>query len=246
MTRLLVSIRDAEEAALALAGGAGLLDAKEPRRGSLGSVAPQVWREILACAQGRVPVSAALGELSDDRRLLSGADLAGARYAKLGLAGCRDLADWPARWAQALQDLPAGVSPVAVVYADYQRCAAPPPESVIEQAPYCQCAAVLFDTWHKDGQDLIGCLDTARLRQLVADARRRGLLVVLGGSLSPATIPAVLPLEPDYIAVRGAACRGTRSDRIDARRVRELAQLVSGSIAHDQLPRPGTPGRGLG
>ena len=34
MTGLLISVRDAEEARAALAGGAGLVDIKEPRRGS--------------------------------------------------------------------------------------------------------------------------------------------------------------------------------------------------------------------
>jgi uncharacterized protein (UPF0264 family) len=156
----------------------------------------------------------------------------------LGLAGFRDRADWPARWAQALQQLPAGVRPVAVVYADYERCAAPPPESVIEHAPGCRCAAVLFDTWQKDGRDLTRCLTAVRLQQLVAEVRRHGMLVVLGGSLGPATIPAVLPLEPDYIAVRGAACLGTRSDQIAVQRVRQLAQLVRGPAPPSP---PGSP-----
>ena len=36
MTRLLVSVRSAEEAEIALAGGADVIDVKEPRRGALG------------------------------------------------------------------------------------------------------------------------------------------------------------------------------------------------------------------
>ena len=36
MTGLLVSVRSAEEAEIALAGGANLIDIKEPSRGALG------------------------------------------------------------------------------------------------------------------------------------------------------------------------------------------------------------------
>ena len=44
--RLLVSVADAAEARAALAGGADIIDAKEPRHGALGAVAPDVLRAI--------------------------------------------------------------------------------------------------------------------------------------------------------------------------------------------------------
>jgi len=40
--RLLVSVRDASEARAALAGGAGIIDAKEPLNGPLGAVSSDV------------------------------------------------------------------------------------------------------------------------------------------------------------------------------------------------------------
>ena len=43
---LLVSVRNAEEAAAALAGGADVIDAKDPAAGALGPVPVQVFREI--------------------------------------------------------------------------------------------------------------------------------------------------------------------------------------------------------
>src|SRR5439155_397097 len=42
--RLLVSVADAAEARAALGGGADIIDAKEPRHGALGVVAPEVLR----------------------------------------------------------------------------------------------------------------------------------------------------------------------------------------------------------
>src|SRR5437879_2488209 len=62
---LLVSVRSSEEAAAALAGGAHVIDIKEPAHGSLGRADDQTVSAVLACVAGRRPVSAALGELVD-------------------------------------------------------------------------------------------------------------------------------------------------------------------------------------
>ena len=63
MPRLLISVRNVDEAQLALAGGADLIDIKEPLRGSLGQADSSVIREIAFTIGPRAPLSAALGEL---------------------------------------------------------------------------------------------------------------------------------------------------------------------------------------
>ncbi|MFO1092588.1 MAG: (5-formylfuran-3-yl)methyl phosphate synthase [Planctomycetaceae bacterium] len=63
--RLLVSVRNADEAIAALAGGADIIDVKEPRRGPLGMADANIVADIVACAGDRAPVSAALGEVRD-------------------------------------------------------------------------------------------------------------------------------------------------------------------------------------
>ncbi|MBK5187486.1 MAG: hypothetical protein JJD97_04525, partial [Gemmatimonadaceae bacterium] len=60
--RLLVSVRNAEEARTALAGGAEIIDAKEPSLGALGAVELGVLREIVQAVGRMRPVSAALGD----------------------------------------------------------------------------------------------------------------------------------------------------------------------------------------
>src|SRR5262245_59562547 len=115
MTGLLVSVRSAAEARAALAGGADLIDVKEPHRGPLGAADPALWREVEAEIGSAVPLSAALGELSqhtrsDPRRL--GATY---RYAKVGLAQALGLGDWKEEWRRLLDTFPAHVSSVAVI-----------------------------------------------------------------------------------------------------------------------------------
>src|SRR4051794_5358072 len=90
--QLLVSVRSAEEAEAALAGGAGLIDVKEPARGSLGAADPTVIAEVLHAVGGRAPVSAALGELLDAPMELPRSELS---FVKWGLSGAQGK-DWRA------------------------------------------------------------------------------------------------------------------------------------------------------
>jgi uncharacterized protein (UPF0264 family) len=221
----LVSVRDAEEAEAALAGGAALIDVKEPRRGALGAAAAETVEAVFDRVAGRAPVSAALGELLDwlDAPRKVSARLS---YAKFGLAGAASLVDWSSLWRAALDQLPPRVAPVAVAYADWRAAAAPPPERVLDAALQAGCPALLIDTYDKQGGDLLARWPLEELGPFVAQARRRGLAVVLGGSLAAAGIASVLPLAPDYLAVRTAACVAGRLSPISPARVAELAALL--------------------
>jgi (5-formylfuran-3-yl)methyl phosphate synthase len=62
--RLLVSVRSASEVGAALAGGADIIDAKEPRHGSLGAVSRRTLASITAVVPPECPLSIALGDLT--------------------------------------------------------------------------------------------------------------------------------------------------------------------------------------
>src|SRR3954462_12288357 len=88
--RLLVSVANAAEASAALAGGADLIDAKDPATGMLPPVAADVFGEIHASVAGARPVTAAIGNALDEGAIEEAArvfGLAGARYVKVGFAG---------------------------------------------------------------------------------------------------------------------------------------------------------------
>jgi uncharacterized protein (UPF0264 family) len=243
MTRLLVSVRDAEEARDAVAGGADLVDVKEPARGALGRADVAVWRSVAFAVGDAVPCSAALGELreydaSDIGNAVSTAmksgGLSGFRFAKLGLAGCAQQRDWATRLHAAWQALPTGIEPVAVVYADHARAASPPPAEVIAASIAGRSQAVLIDTFAKDAGHLFSHLSGDMLRRLIALCRDRGLLVVLAGSLDASALPQAIALAPDYIAVRGAVCRPNRAGRLDAALVRRLRETIARSHCADR------------
>ena len=94
MTGLLISVRSADEARIALAGGADVIDVKEPSRGALGAATPFVWDEVREVVAGCRPVSVALGELLDDEIDELAAATAGCEFAKIGLAGCQGITGW--------------------------------------------------------------------------------------------------------------------------------------------------------
>ena len=88
--RLLVSVGDVEEAAAALAGGADIIDAKDPLVGALGAVRPRVLRGIRTAVGDARPVTAAIGDASDECAVEAVAHefaSAGATLLKVGFAG---------------------------------------------------------------------------------------------------------------------------------------------------------------
>ncbi len=229
MTGLLVSVRNAREARIACLAGADLIDVKEPANGALGAAAIETIREVVEAVGGRVPVSAALGELLDESALGSNLPKSGVSYAKFGLAGCDHVRDWRERWSTALGRLPPAVQPVAVAYADWRQACAPRPAAVLAQARSNGCKAVLIDTFDKVTGDLFSHVTDVELADFLESARSSKLLVVLAGSLTVATIPRALSLAPDYVAVRGAACLGPREATIDSGKVTALRNLVFAS-----------------
>ena len=63
--RLLASVRSADEVEAAVSGGADIIDAKEPGRGSLGAVSPEVFAQIQARVPLDLELSAALGDVAN-------------------------------------------------------------------------------------------------------------------------------------------------------------------------------------
>lgn len=226
MTGLLVSVRDVTEARAALNAGADLIDIKEPRAGSLGPADVATWRAIAKVVGAAKPLSVALGELQDDEVCDLARQAAGMRFAKIGLAGCRDQQDWTARWRQTIDCMPAGVASVAVIYADYPAARAPLPGAVLAHAIQFGCAAILFDTYAKSRGHLFDHLDERELQPLLRDAKQAGLKIVLGGSLRAELVSRALTLEPDYVAVRGAVCRGDRCGVVDQSLIESLAGII--------------------
>jgi (5-formylfuran-3-yl)methyl phosphate synthase len=231
LAKLLVSVRSAVEARAAVAGGASIIDVKEPRLGSLGRANATVWSDVRAVVPRTIPVSVALGELHEWSDLSPGtvplSAWSGIAFGKLGLSAAGP--DWRERWRDLRRRLssfsPASPAWVAVIYADWKQAGSPNPDSLIDVAIQInECRGVLIDTWDKSRVTTIDCTWKSSIDRI----REAGRFVALAGALDVSTIRRLKSLNPDIFAVRGAACQGgDRLASIDTERVAMLVQACT-------------------
>lgn len=232
MAGLLVSVRSAEEAQAALAGGAAIIDVKEPSRGSLGRADDDVIQTVVEAVAGRRPVSAALGEWVDGPRLTS---VHGLAFVKWGLAGCARRTDWRAaldRWL----DSKTGPQIVLTAYADWQSAHAPSVEEVFSHACERPGSVLLIDTHCKDASNprqkrrptLLDWISVADVEDLCARARAASVRIALAGSLGEAEIRELQAARPEWFAVRGTVCADAdRGASVEVDKVRRLVELLT-------------------
>ncbi len=212
----------------------GILDVKEPKRGSLGAAEPEVLEQIGMSIDRSVVKSFSAGELSDwidDSGIplpvslnerYGDSILNHYRLIKVGLASMATRSNWQHDWQVLFRFLPLNTDAVAVSYLDYPGCRAPAPEEVIEfAATQDRCAAVLFDTYHKSG-NLFSHLSERRLKELIAMIHRHNLISVVAGSVDEQCLTEVRQAAPNFIGVRGAVCAKDRTAEIDESLVRRF------------------------
>jgi len=235
--RLLVSVVSADEVRPALAGGADIIDVKDPGQGALGAPSPRVLSDVVRAVGAAAPVSAALGDLPNLPHTAAlaarGASLSGADYVKVGLRGVTEL-DGAVAIVRAVAD---AVGPrTAVIAAAYADADALDPPAL---APFWLPALVhrtgiagaLVDTFVKDGRGLYSWLSDSALVELVARARAAGGSFAIAGQLSRGELRRV---HADVVGVRSAVCRGgDRQAEIEA-------ELVAAAVA--ELRGPAQPG----
>jgi hypothetical protein len=226
--QLLVSIAGPREARAALAGGADIIDAKDPRTGALGAVRPQVLRAVRSVVGAGRPVSAALGDGGPDALVERRARTAGgigATFVKVGFWGVDAGARAERRAAAARHGAGELTRVVLVAYADWRRADSLEPAALVAVAAVSGAAGVLLDTAVKTA-GLFELLEPGTVGEWIAAAHAAGLSAGLAGSLRGADFSVARALGADLVGVRGAACIGGRSGRVSAVRVSGLSALA--------------------
>jgi len=234
--RLLVSVRGANEVAAALAGGADIVDAKDPSVGALGAVALPAFCDICAAVRARAPVSAALGDATDAAEaeaLARAYAFAGASFAKIGFAGTASsfkVEQILTATVRGIGERRDSIAPtceiVAVAYADAKRVNAIEPRALIECAVRAGVRGVLLDTAVKQSSGLSELVGSAWLETWVADAHTAGLWVALAGKLTEDDVTLARDVGADIIGVRGAVCDGGRIGVVSADHVRRFRNRI--------------------
>lgn len=226
---MLASVTSLEEAELVAAGGADIIDCKDPARGALGALP---LAEV-AAIRARLPeavISATIGDLPADPALLVGSARAmaatGVDYVKVGIFPGGDADAAVRELGQAapflMGERRAGPRLVGVLLADRE-----PEFSLIEAMAEAGFAAVMLDTASKDGRCLLDVMDTGALRAFVRLAHLDGLAAGLAGSLRVTHIARLKALGPDILGFRGALCQGgTRTARIKAEHIADVLHSI--------------------
>jgi uncharacterized protein (UPF0264 family) len=217
--RLLVSVRDAAEAGVAAEAGADLVDAKDPARGALGALDPDLVRAIAARVEGRALTSAVAGEaeavaaLVPSIRALSGT---GVGFVKVAVR-----AAWSADDLARVADAAPGRL-IAVLFAEAGGAV-----DLVARLAEAGFLGAMIDTAGKDGRRLTDHLSLPVLGAFTEACRTHGLVSGLAGSLALSDIASLAPLRADYLGFRGGLCHGSdRTRGLDPTRVAEAVRSL--------------------
>ena len=219
----------------AAAGGADIIDVKNPDEGPLGASFPWIIRRIRQVTPANVEVSCTVGEapnLPGSMALASlGAASIGVDYIKAGLFGLKTAEEavfLMRNVTQAAKEYNPAIKVVVSGYADAARVGAVDPLQVPKIANEAKADLAMLDTAIKDGKNLFTFLTKPQLSRFVEEAHDYGLKAALAGSLQKQDLPEVYALGADIAGVRGAAC--TLSDRVNGQitreKVQELVEIV--------------------
>ncbi len=238
--RLLVSVSDAVEARAALAGGAQIVDGKDPSE-ALGALAPAALGSLREAVPERVPLSAALGEagtVAEVASRVAGISVA-LSFLKLGFNGFPN----PTAAATVLSELvdrarylPGSPRVIAVAYADWERVGGLPVEAFPALVAQARAGGLLVDTAIKDGTSLFDWISVDDLARIGRQVRQVAPEFALAGSLGVEHIGLARSAGATVVGFRGAACEGGRRGRVSEARVAQLARSVSASESTASSP----------
>src|SRR5660398_272026 len=175
--QLLVSVVHHEEVGPAVAGGADIIDVKNPREGSLGANFPHVIRHVLQLTPPGVPVSAAIGDAPNLPGMAAlaatGAASCGVRYVKIGLMGSREPSEsilLLASVCRAAREQDPTVRIMATAYADADKVGALSPQHLPSVATRAAADGCVLDRGGIKDVTLLSERGTAELQMFVAQS----------------------------------------------------------------------------
>lgn len=223
MARMLASVTDEREARLVATLGADVVDAKDPGAGALGALPLARVKAIRAAVPAEVPVSATVGDPTDDVEAVAAAAVSmadtGIEIVKVGLS--LDCAAERTLARLGTLDL-GGAQLVGVLLADRGIDL-----DLIAHARDAGLSGLMLDTADKRRGALPDIVSADELSRFVAAVRAAGLFAGLAGSLRVRHVPQLLALQPDVIGFRGGLCReGERTGELDAGAIEAVRRAI--------------------
>lgn len=244
MTKLLASVSNTDEAMIALAAGADIIDLKDPSTGALGALPLSVLHEITSAVNGIRPISATIGDLPMQPELLaSKVQLTAATGVDFIKIGFFDNGDHVACLTQLRPLIAKGLKLIAVLFADRN-----PDFSIMPKLQEAGFYGVMLDTSLKNGHSLLDHISPANLRYFTNTAKACDLYCGLAGSVTVAQVNQLLGANPDYLGFRGALCvDSNRKSMICESKVKQLQNMLqkNNTASTDWLGKAAAPGNAL-
>ena len=229
------------EAQESIAGGADIIDVKNPKEGALGANYPWVIKKIKELTPKNIEVSCTLGDVPNLPGSISlaalGAASLGVDYIKIGLFGLKtpkEAVFLLQQVSKAAKGYNQKIKVVAAGYADAKKIGAIDPLFIPEIAHQAQVDIAMLDTATKDGTTLFDHLTSEQLKTFVDATHNLGLQVALAGSLRKQDLTIVYSLGADIAGLRGAAC--TNSDRNNGHITRNLVSELVKTVKDAKRP----------
>ena len=230
--KLLISPINKKEALEVIAGGADIIDVKNPKEGALGANYPWVIKQIKEVTPKNIEVSCTLGEVGNFPGSVSlaalGAASLGVDYIKVGLYGIKTSEEaifLLQNVSRAAKECSPKIKIAVAGYADAEKIGAINPLFIPEIAHAAKVHVAMIDTSVKDDKNLFDHLSLGELKKFVDSSHSFGLEAALAGSLRKQDLTVVYSLGADIAGLRGAAC--TNSNRVTGQITRQLvAELV--------------------
>ncbi|MBV5300481.1 MAG: (5-formylfuran-3-yl)methyl phosphate synthase [Methylococcales bacterium] len=222
MNGMLASVRDWEEAQIALNAHVDIIDLKQPNFGALGALDIDTIRDIVTKIDFRCPVSATIGDLPMQADIIFDAvqttAKTGVDFVKIGFF---PNGDWLSV-VEKLRPLTTKYQLIAVLFAD-KNCDI----HFISALKQNGFSGVMLDTMDKQHGSLTHVMPLDTIQTFVALAKKYSLICGLAGSLRAEDIAVLLPLEANYLGFRGALCADhNRIQTIDTHALQTIRQLL--------------------
>jgi len=221
MTLMMASVVDAQEAELAVRGGADVIDFEDPRQGVLASASWEAIEAGVKAAAGRRRLSAAVGQPPYDPANLAkrvrALVAAGVDSVKLAIdADSLDFLDGTLRALAREADL------VGVLWADRGAGL-----DCLPRLAAIGFKGAMLDTADKVGKRLLDHKSPSELEVFCLRCREHGLNSALAGSLEPPDVPRLMLVGPSLLAFRRGLCAGHRRDGpLDPRSIARIRGLI--------------------
>lgn len=233
MTQLLISVKNAEEALIALQAGADIIDLKDPNVGALGALAAEETRLIVQAIDGLALLSSTVGEqhvtLNDLVMDIEARAEMGIDIIKIAVS---DLFYDEGFLLQMAKLSIANIKIVAVFFADTALDL-----SLLALLQKAGFYGAMLDTQNKQN-NLLEVQTKRTLRIFTQLCHQYHLKSGLAGSLRPQHIELLAKYNPTYIGFRGGVCENLlRNSALTSTKVMEIKNMLHEHNKNKEKPQ---------